>query len=272
MGVTRVAADEVLYAVDDHVATLTLNRPDRMNAATFDMADQFRERLAEADHDPNVRAIVLTGAGRAFCSGDDVEAAWGDPRMAATLAELGGVRPPLTPEVAAMRDCTTPMIAAVNGPALGIGMDFAVWSDIRIASERATFGQLFVRMGLMADVTGLWLLPRIIGHGAAAELLFTGEIIGAERAHELGLVSRVVPDDELARTAHDLAARIAANPPLAVRHIKEGLRRSAGRSLNDLDDLGAWVGSSLARLFATKDHREAATAFVEKRAPVFTGE
>ena len=267
-----MAMDEVLYEVEAHVATVTLNRPERMNAATFDMAEQFRDAIARADADADVRAIVLTGAGRAFCSGDDVEAAWGDPRMEATLAELTSVRPPLTPEVAALRDCTTPIIAAVRGPALGIGMDFALWADIRLASTSASFGQLFVRMGLMADVTGLWLLPRLVGHGAAAELLFTGEVIGAERALDLGLVSRVVPDDALADEARDLAARIAAHPPLAVRHIKEGLRRAAGRPLSDLDELGAFVGSSLGRLFQTKDHREAATAFVEKRAPVFTGE
>lgn len=267
-----MGADEVLYTVDDHVATITLNRPERMNAATFDMADQFRELIARADADTDVRAIILTGAGRAFCSGDDVEAAWGDPRMASALAELGSVRPPLTREVASLRDCTTPIVAAVNGPALGVGMDFAAWADIRLAGESATFGQLFVKMGLTADVTGLWLLPRIIGHGPAAELLYTGMTIDSRRALEIGLVSRVVADDELMGEALSMAARIAANPPLAVAHIKEGLRRSAGRSINDLDELGAWVGSSLARLFASKDHREAATAFVEKRAPTFTGE
>lgn len=267
-----MGADEVLYDVDGNVATITLNRPERMNAATFDMADQFRELLGRADADRQVRAIVLTGAGRAFCSGDDVEAAWGDPRMEATLAELSSVRPPLTPEVGVLRDCTKPIVAAVNGPALGIGMDFAVWADVRIAAESASFGQLFVKMGLTADVTGLWLLPRIIGHGAAAEMLYTGSVIDAARALEIGLVSWVVPDDELMTEASKLAGRIAANAPLALQHIKEGLRRAQASTLNDLDDLGAYVGSSLARLFQSKDHREAAAAFMEKRKPTFTGE
>lgn len=262
--------DEVLYEVADHVAVLTLNRPDRMNAATFDMADQLRARLAEADEDRDVRCIIITGAGRAFCSGDDVEAAWGDPRMARVMEELGSVRPPLTPEVRSLVDCTTPIIAAVNGVALGIGMDIALWADIIIAGQYAKFGQLFVKMGLMADVTGLWRLPQLIGHAATAELLYTGDIIDAERALALGMVSRVVDNDALLDEARGLAARIAANPPRAVAHMKEGLRRAAGRSTSDLDELGAYVGSSLAALFASADHKEAAAAFQEKREPVFT--
>jgi enoyl-CoA hydratase/carnithine racemase len=261
----------VLHDVSDGVATITLNRPERLNAATFELGEALRQAFACAGADPQVRAVVLTGAGRAFCAGDDVEAAWGDPRMAATLAELAGPRPPLTPEVAAILDCPVPTIAAVNGVALGIGMDLAVACDLIVAGESARFGQVYVTMGLMADVCGYWRLPQLIGPAAAAELLLTGEIIDAARAATLGLASRVVPDDELAPTAAALAGRIAANPPLAVRLVKEGLRRGVGRSRADLDELAAFVGNGLARLFATDDHREAVAAFVEKRAPQFTG-
>ena len=161
-------ADEVLYDVDEHVATITLNRPDRLNAATFELGEQLQAAFRSADASPDVRVVILTGAGKAFCSGDDVEAAWGDPRMEATMAELGAARPPMTPEVATILDCRKPTIAAVNGVALGIGMDLAVLCDLRIASERARFGQLFVKMGLMADVTGYWCLPRLVGSAQAA--------------------------------------------------------------------------------------------------------
>lgn len=266
-----VPQDEVLFEIDAHVATITLNRPDKLNAATFDMGEQLQAALARADADRDVRAIVLTGAGKGFCSGDDVSAAWGDPRMEAITAELGSVRPPLTPEVRMFLDCRTPLIAAVNGVALGIGMDFAVLCDIRIASERARFGQLFVKMGLMADVTGYWRLPQLVGASRAAELLLTGDIIDAAEAERIGLVSKVVPADDLMAEAAALAARIAANPPLAVEHIKEGLRRATGRTIDQLPELGAFVGNGLARLFATDDHREAAAAFMEKRSATFTG-
>jgi enoyl-CoA hydratase/carnithine racemase len=264
-------ADEVLYDVNEHVATITLNRPDRLNAATFELGEQLQIAFRDADASPEVRVVILTGAGKAFCSGDDVEAAWGDPRMEATMAELGAARPPMTPEVAAILDCRKPTIAAVNGLALGIGMDLAVLCDLRIASDRARFGQLFVKMGLMADVTGYWCLPRLVGSAQAARLLLTGDIIDAQEALAMGLVSQVVPGDELMTEAQGLADRIAANPPIAVEYIKEGLRRAAGTDRHGLPDLAAFVGNGLARLFATADHKEAVAAFMEKRPATFTG-
>jgi len=261
----------VLYDIADRVATITLNRPDARNAATFEMEEELVDCFANADADPDVGAIVLTGAGKGFCAGDDVAKAWGDPRMAATLAELAGPDPPVTPLVRAMLDCGTPTIAAVNGAAVGIGMDLALLCDLRIASEHARFAQLFVKLGLVCDVTGLWLLPQVVGRARAAELLLTGDVIDAAEAERIGLVSSVVPAAELLGAAHALAARIAANPPLAVGAIKEGLRRAAGRTSDDLPDLARFVGHSLARLFATDDHQEAARAFLERREPRFTG-
>ena len=256
---------------DDGVGTITLDRPDALNAATYEMEEELLEVLARADADPEVRALVLTGAGRAFCAGDDVKKAWGDPRMQATLAELAGPRPPMTPLVAGMLGSVTPTIAAVNGVALGIGMDLALLCDVRIASEHAKFAQLFVKMGLSTDVSGYWLLPRLVGASCAAELLLTGDTVDAAEAERIGLVSRVVAADDLVPEAHALAARIAANPPLAVRAIKEGLRMGVGRRTDDLDELATFVGHSLARLFTTEDHREAVQAFMERRAATFTG-
>lgn len=262
---------EVLYEVADHVATITFNRPERLNAATFDMGDQLQEALAEVERDDTVRVAVVTGAGRAFCAGDDVEKAWGDDRMEATMRWLGGVRPGMTPESRSFLEVTKPTIAAVNGAAIGIGMDFALLCDLRLASEHAKFSQMFVKLGLMADITGYWRLPQLVGYAKAAELLFTGDMVDAAEAERIGLVSRVLPADELLPAAQELAGRIAANPPQAVRFIKEGLRRAVGRGYTELPEVSSFVANGLAHLFTTEDHKEAATAFVEKRPAVFTG-
>jgi enoyl-CoA hydratase/carnithine racemase len=267
-----MASDEVLYEVTDHVATVTFNRPERMNAATFEMGEQLERAFGEVERDPEVRVVVLTGNGRAFCAGDDVQKAWGDDRMAETLAALADVRPGMTPEARLFLECRKPTIAAVNGAAVGIGMDFALLCDLRIASEHARFSQLFVKLGLMADITGYWRLPQIVGQAKAAELLFTGDMVDAAEALRIGLVSAVHPADELLPAASELAGRIAANPPQAVRYIKEGLRRAAGRAYTELPEVSSFVANGLAHLFTTDDHKEAAAAFMEKRAPVFTGQ
>jgi len=256
---------------EDGVATITLDRPDALNAATYEMEQELLDVRARAEADPGVRALVLTGAGRAFCAGDDVKKAWGDPRMEATLAELAGPTPPITPLVGALLATTTPTVAAVNGVAMGIGMDLALLCDVRLASEHAKFAQLYVRMGLSTDVTGYWLLPRLVGASRAAELLLTGATVDAAEAERIGLVSRVVAADDLVGEAHALAATIAANPPLAVRAIKDGLRLGVGRRSDELQELATFVGHSLAQLFTTEDHREAVQAFMERRPATFTG-
>ena len=184
------------------------------------------------------------------------------------VTALRDVRPRPTPAAAAVLECDRPVIAAVNGPAVGWGMDLALFCDIRIASERARFSEMFIRRGLIADVGGLWRLPQVVGPSRAAELLFTGDLIDAQEATRIGLVSRTVPHEELLPAARELAQRIAANAPLALRYMKEGLRRA---TYGDLADLGAYVGNTLAYLFTTEDHREGAMSFVEKRQPVFKG-
>jgi enoyl-CoA hydratase/carnithine racemase len=256
------------YEIVDHIATITLNRPEAMNALTRQLYTELEQAFRDAHADPEVRCVIVTGEGRAFCSGDDVKQIMLGEQREATTRRLNDVRPRPTPAAVAVLECDKPVIAAVNGPAVGWGMDLTLFCDIRIASERAKFGELFIKRGLVADMGGLWRLPRVVGPEKAAELLFTGDIIDAAEALRIGLVSRVVPAEELLPTARALAAKIAANPPIAMRYMKEGLRRS---TLAAMDEMGAYVGSSLAYLFTTEDHREGALSFVERREPVFKG-
>jgi enoyl-CoA hydratase/carnithine racemase len=246
----------------DHVGVITLDRPDARNALTF---TTYAE-LEDAVRTTAARCLVVTGADPAFCSGDDVRqvmVAAGE-RVSSGL----GTTPRLTPAADALLHTDVPVIAAVNGAAVGWGMELALLADIRIASDRARFGELFVRRGLCSDVAGLARLAGAVGRERAAELLFTGRVIDAGEAGRIGLVSRVVPHDELLPAAMELAGEIAAGPPLAVQALKRGLRRALDP---DWADLGAWVSSTLADLFRTEDHREGVAAFLEKREPRYVG-
>jgi enoyl-CoA hydratase/carnithine racemase len=256
------------YEIHDHVATVTLDRPEVMNALNRELYARLEEAFREAHRDPEVRAVIVTGAGRAFCSGDDVRQIMLAERPPETAPRARDPKPKPTPAAAAILECDKPVIAAVNGAAVGWGMDLTLFCDIRIASDKAKFGELFVKRGLVSDIGGLWRLPQIVGPSKAAELLFTGDIIDAHEAARIGLVTQVVPHDELLATARALGAKIAANPPIAVRFLKQGLRMSTS---GDIGELGAYVGNSLAYLFTTEDHREGALSFVEKREPVFRG-
>jgi enoyl-CoA hydratase len=253
---------ELRYDEDGHVGVITLDRPEARNALTF---TTYAE-LEAAVRDTGARCLVITGADPAFCSGDDVKqimAGAGEAVSSGLMAE-----PRLTPAADALVHTDVPVIAAVNGAAVGWGMELALFADIRIASERAKFGELFVKRGLCCDVAGLGRLASLVGREAAAELLFTGRIIDAEEAHRLGLVSRVVEHDSLMPSVLELAHEIAANPPLAVQRMKAGLRRALDP---DWNELGAWVTASLGDLFRTSDHREGVAAFLEKREPRFEG-
>jgi enoyl-CoA hydratase/carnithine racemase len=258
----------VRYALEGHIATITLNRPEVRNALSREAYGQLEGAFLEAQRDPEVRCVVLTGTDPAFCSGDDVREIMVGEAAQRTAASLRQVRPKATPAAVAVLECDRPVIAAVNGAAVGWGMDLTLFCDIRIASERAKFGELFIKRGLISDIGGLWRLPQIVGPSRAAELLFTGDVIDAKQAEQIGLVSRVVPHDSLAAAARELAERIAANPPLALRYMKEGLRRAR---YGDVQELGAYVSATLATLFQTEDHREGVKSFLEKRAPLFKG-
>jgi enoyl-CoA hydratase/carnithine racemase len=256
----------VLYETREGVALITLNRPQRRNALNRRAYDEVEAAFRHASLDAAARCVVVTGADPAFCSGEDVkEMMTGEvsdaPRPRRTTYQA-------TPAAMAAIDCEKPVIAAVNGSAVGWGMELALYADIRIASERAQFAELFVKRGLVCDVGGLWKLPSLVGPAKAAELLFTGDTIDAAEAARIGLVSQVTPHADLMPTALELAGRIAANPPLAVKAMKAGLRRATP---GDPNVLGAWAIETIHRLFDTEDHREGVRSFLEKRAPVFHG-
>ncbi len=253
---------EITYEQADHVGVLTLNRPEARNALTF---TTYAE-LEQAVRSTTARCLVITGADPAFCSGDDVKQIMqgAGERVSAGL----GRQPRLTPAADALLHTDVPVIAAVNGAAVGWGMELALTADLRVASERARFGELFVKRGLCSDAPGIGRLAQLVGRERAAELLFTGRIIAAEEAAAIGLVSRVMPHDELLPTARALAGEIAANPPLAVQRMKAALRTTLDP---DWHELGRWVSENLAELFQTADHREGVAAFLEKREPRFTG-
>ena len=253
---------ELRYEERGHVGIITLDRPDARNALTF---TTYRE-LEEAVRTTSARCLVITGSDPAFCSGDDVKQVMqqaGD-RVASDLALV----PRLTPAADALLHTDVPVIAAVNGAAVGWGMELALMADLRVASERAKLGELFVKRGLCCDAPGIGRLAQLVGRERAAELLFTGRVVDAAEALAIGLVGRVVPHEDLLPAALALADDIAANPPLAVQRIKQGLRRALDP---DWTDLGAWVSTSLAELFQTSDHREGVAAFLEKREPSFEG-
>jgi enoyl-CoA hydratase/carnithine racemase len=264
----------VLYATDNHVATITLNRPERRNALNPRAYAEIEAAFLAVSADGDVRVAVVTGADPAFCSGEDVkEMMTGEPRPASPAPQRApsstkdGGRPP-TPAAMAALECSKPVIAAVNGSAVGWGMELALYADIRLASENAKFAELFVKRGLVADVGGFYRLPALVGPSKAAELLLTGDIIDAREALRIGLVSEVLPHAELMPRAQALAAKIAANPPLATAAMKEGLSRAA---YGDPRQIGSWAIDTIYRLFQTEDHREGVKSFLEKREPVFTG-
>ena len=225
--------NEILYEVEDQIATITTNRPERFNSLNYEAYRLLSEYLIRADADPAVRVIIWTGNGRGFCTGDDVKELLGEgaAELSRRIAS-GELELPSGP----MLRSTTPIIAAVNGAAVGYGMELALLADIRIASTSARFSQMFVKRAIVAGPDSFELLPRIVGPAAAAEILLTGDMVEADRALELGLVSQVVADDELLATARALARRITVNAPLAVQAAKEALRlERAGRGKRAAD-------------------------------------
>ncbi len=253
---------EITYDESDHIGTITIDRPEARNALTH---TTYAE-LADAVERTTARCLIITGTDPAFCSGDDVK----QVMLAAGSGSRTGDRPAprLTPAAGVLLRSGVPIIAAVNGAAVGWGMELALMADIRVASERARFGELFVKRGLCSDVAGIARLTQLVGRKHAVDLLLTGRLIDADEARDLRLVSQVVPHDELLDAARVRAGAIAANPPLAVQALKRGLRRALDP---DWDELGTWVSATLGELFATEDHREGVQSFLEKREPTYVG-
>jgi enoyl-CoA hydratase/carnithine racemase len=264
-------SEPLLYEQDGGVVTLTLNRPEIRNAISgLDMVEAITAALARIDADISVRVAVLTGAGTAFSSGGNIkDMGEGKGLTAALPAETrrnyrqGIQRIPL-----AFEACEVPIIAAVNGPAIGAGCDLACMCDIRIAAESARFAESFVKLGLIPGDGGAWLLPKVVGYSKACEMAFTGDPVDAREALACGLVSQLVPDAELMNAARALAARIAVNPPHAVRMAKRLMIEGRHMRLASLLELS---GSLQALAHATDDHKEAIAAMLAKRSPTFTG-
>ncbi|MFC7473551.1 crotonase/enoyl-CoA hydratase family protein [Dankookia sp. GCM10030260] len=264
-------SDYVSYEQDGPIVTLTLNAPDKRNAiSTFADCDAVVAAVHRVNRDRSVRAVILTGAGTAFCAGGDLKA-MRDRRgiIEGSHADLReNYRRGVQAMANALYDCDAPTIAAVNGPAIGLGLDVACMCDMRIASEKASFAESFVKVGIVPGDGGAWLLPRVVGMSVACEMSFTGDVLTPQEAKEVRLVSRVVPHEDLMDAARALAGRIAANPPEMVRMTKRLLREGQHTRLSTLLEMSA---AFQALAHSTEDHKEAVGAMLEKRKPTFTG-
>lgn len=262
----------LLKSIEDGVLTLTLNLPEMRNPISDpDMIEALSDALLEADADMAVRAVILTGAGSAFSSGGDIKKMkpGGGLRDALPAQTRRNYRNGIQRLPTLFQSLEVPVIAAVNGPAIGAGCDLTCMCDIRIASENAKFAESFVKIGIVPGDGGAWLLQRVIGFSKAMELTLTGRMIDAREALACGLVSQVMPADELLPTARQIARQIADNPPHAVRMAKRLMRQAQDASLSSILEASA---AMQALAHATRDHEEAIAAFVEKRAPVFSGD
>jgi enoyl-CoA hydratase/carnithine racemase len=259
-------ADELLYEVKDRVATLTLNRPDKLNAFTGPMIERWAWALSEAQRDPDVNVVVVTGAGKAFCSGGDVaRMGQGEPTP---LDHKNTLWEHIHRVPKALEQMDKPVIAMVNGVAVGAGMGMAVMCDLRIASDAARFSTGYVRVGLVPGDGDTYFLPRLVGSAKALELLWTADFIEAPEAERLGIVNRVVPADRLAEETLALARKIADGPQVPIRMIKRLVYQSLRLDLRTHLDL---VSSHMAVVRDTEDHKEGVQAFKEKRPPKFKG-
>ncbi|MBV8061968.1 MAG: crotonase/enoyl-CoA hydratase family protein [Nevskia sp.] len=269
---TAAAGPFVRYQQDGRVVTLTLDRPESRNAiATHQDCEELAGAFERAGADPGVSCLILTGAGSAFSAGGNIKA----------MKERNGIGPLDAPDATranykrgvqriarAMWECEVPAIAAVNGHAVGLGLDLACLCDIRLGVEGAKFASSFIKLGIVPGDGGAWILPRAVGLSQAAEMIFTGDTLDAQEALRIGLVSRLLPADKLLPEALALAQRIAANPARSLRLAKRLLREGQQQRLADLLELSA---AFQAMAHETQDHREAVDAFIEKRSPEFRG-
>jgi enoyl-CoA hydratase/carnithine racemase len=265
-----VSFEDILYDVDsDGVATLTINRPERMNALRPQTTREMREAIASAREDDDVRCLLVTGAGRGFCAGDDFQAIFlaDDRPNRQNEREIRRIK---EGEVSLddLFALEKPTVAAVNGTAVGYGMDIALYCDIRIASESAKFGWYFVRRGVLGTVGGTFILRQLVGLSKAMELTLTGDLVEADEALRIGLVSRVVPQEQLMDEARAMARKLASGPPLAQRAIKRAMHKGFQMDWRSLGEYQQALGDVLWR---TDDHREGVNSFVEKREPRYSG-
>jgi enoyl-CoA hydratase/carnithine racemase len=262
-----VSFEHLLLSRGDGIGVLTLNRPEKLNAFAGRMREEIADAVREMADDPDVRVLVVTGAGRAFCAGADIGYMRDllerrDTEAFTALVEAGRA------VVTTVRAVPKPVIASVNGPAAGGGANLALACDLRIASERASIGQTFNRIGLHPDWGGTFFLPRIVGPSKALQLIFSAEMLDAERAQQLGLFDRVVPHEQLEAETLAAARMLAAKPPRALALAKRAVYASGGASLDEVLDVEL---AHQLECFQSDDAREGLAAFLEKRPPAFTG-
>lgn len=270
-----LGTDELLCSVEGHIATITLNRPEKRNALGDTLTPALREALLRVEADPEVRAVIVTGAGTAFCAGGDVtglgrpfnEGTAEAPRLSADDA-IRGLQHKQDTLTLRLYHLARPTIAVLPGPAAGAGMSIALACDIRIAAESAFLAPGFVNIGLSGDYGGSWFLTRLVGPGRAKEIYFTGRRVHAAEPLQLGIFNEVVPDADLAARARELAGAIAAGPPVALRYMKENFNRAGVADLKTCLDMEA---DRTIRSARTEDHLEGVDAFMAKRKPEFTG-
>jgi len=263
---------DLLYDKSEHVGVITLNRPERLNAISFEMLEELSRILAEADADDGVRVLLLTGAGRGFCSGLDLKDAAEGKGIggAGTLSPGGGAAHFSTRNLPTviLHEIDTPVICAINGPAAGYGLDLALGCDIRLMGDAAKLIPGFAKRGIIPESGGTWYLPRLVGWAKACEVGFLGDDLPAEKALALGLVNAVVPSGELLAEAHRWAAKIAGNAPLAIQAMKRLYRHGL---TEDFESHSHHVLMQLLLLFRSQDFQEGIASFMERRAPKFGG-
>lgn len=259
----------ILLEIKEGIATLTLNRPDKLNAFTEPMTGEFAHILNQVEQDKNVRVLVITGAGRGFCSGADITDLFlkgiEDRKQGKEAFDLLRWMRDTCMKIRNMPKAT---IASINGPAIGLGFTLPLACDLRIASDEATMAIPFVRFGIIPEFGSTYFLPRLLGIAKACELAFTGKTITAAEAKEIGLINKVVPASELKQATYELAKSIAQLPPLAVEFSKKGLYHGLD---NELESQLQYECLALELLFRSQDHEEGVKAFLEKRQPVFQG-
>lgn len=261
-----MGAEHVLYEVSDTIAVLTLNKPERLNAVDPDMRKQIGKCIDRATDDDNVRVLVITGSGRAFCAGGDVKT-MGD-RLEKTIIERRDSLRASNLVIRKIRELDKPVIAAVNGDAVGAGCNLALACDIRLASDKARFGEVFVKRGLHPDWGGIYNLTRLVGTSKACEMIFTGDLIDAEEAKRIGMVNRVYPADEFESKYKEFADKIARGAPIPMRLAKVAIYKADNVDIQTAMELEAF---SQAVASQTEDAKEGIAAFMEKRKPNFKG-